>query len=117
MRNSVIERLSKTPDGQALIDLVEHAGGWSAFLRATGYTDAHVVNFYRRNKLSQIAARVISEIPYFRDAGWTKEKCLPSVGQYQWRDKLDWSKQAAECLKRRAKQAGVSVRVQREADK
>jgi hypothetical protein len=89
MREHVKQRLSKTPEGQAIIGLVEHAGGWDAFLRATGFIEHDLTNWYRRGKISQLGAYLIEEIPFFADAGWTKEKVLPSVGLYQWKEKAD----------------------------
>lgn len=118
MRESVKTRLNTTADGRALVEAVEFAGGWGDFLRATGYEEAALTNFYKRGKFSQIAAQVISRIPMFARAGFTKERLMPSVHSHQWRPKLEpyWKAQAQECLKRRAKRNGVSVKKQQEVE-
>lgn len=89
MRKNVKDRLSQTPEGRAIIGLVEHAGGWNAFLRATGFVEHDATNWYRRGRISQLGAYLIEEMQFFAEAGWTKEKILPSLGQYQWTDKAD----------------------------
>lgn len=103
MRQAVTKRLSKTPDGKALVRAVDFCGGWGDFLRATGYEDDNLMNWVRRGKLSQVAAKVIANVPLFKDAGWTKEMLLPTVQEHQWRDKPNWVPHAEKCAENRAK--------------
>jgi hypothetical protein len=84
----------ETPDGAAIVGLVDHAGGWNAFLRATNFLEHDLTNWYRRGKVSQLGAYLISEMPFFAEVGWTKERVLPSVGVYQWKEKADLVKRA-----------------------
>ena len=101
MRQAVTKRLSKTPDGKALVRAVDFCGGWGDFLRATGYEDDNLMNWVRRGKLSQVAAKVIANVPLFKDAGWTKEMLLPTVQEHQWRDKPNWVPHAEKCAENR----------------
>lgn len=107
MRPAVTKRLSKTPDGKALVRAVDFCGGWGDFLRATGYEDDNLMNWVRRGKLSQVAAKVIANVPLFKDAGWTKEMLLPTVQEHQWRDKPNWVPHAEKCAENRAKRKGA----------
>ena len=103
MRDTVTKRLSKTEDGAALVRAVDFCGGWGSFLRATGYEDDNLMNWVRRGKLSQVAAKVIANVPLFKENGWTKEMLLPSLKEHQWRDKPNWAPHAEKCAENRAK--------------
>lgn len=91
MKQETIERLSQTDEGRAIIEAVEHAGGRGAFMAATGLTSFDMNNFYRRGRFSQYAAHVVARTPYFKKAGWTKEKCLPNLKPFQWKTWADLS--------------------------
>lgn len=85
MREIAKERLSKTADGQALIDLIELCGGRGAFLRITGFPPYQLDNWYARGLVSQEAATQIARMDWFKERGITRSAIRPGLTEHQWR--------------------------------
>jgi len=85
MRNIAKDKLMKTADGRAIIELIELAGGRSAFMRITGFSSRQLDNWYRRSLISQQGAIAIAANPFFAARGVTRETVRPSLTEHQWR--------------------------------
>lgn len=73
-------RLSKTPEGSALLELLNWAGGNTALARALDVDTRTVNTWCHRGSISQQGAyRVEHKI-----AGWSKERTRPDLLENQW---------------------------------
>lgn len=79
MWESTEKRLSETPEGLALVELVKLCGGMYAFAKRTGCGINSVRNFYNRGKIPQKTAASIARKKWAREAGFTKERIRPDV--------------------------------------
>lgn len=84
MRENVKARLTKTEDGSAIVELIEHFNGWRRFTEVSGLPDHYLQNWYKRGRISQDTALLLEQIPEFQEAGWTKERMVPSISASEW---------------------------------
>jgi len=79
MRKKTIHRLNATPDGAALVELLETVGGWQGLMQLTGCTLADCNNFSNRGRVSTPWAERIAAQPWAVEAGWTLARIRPDA--------------------------------------
>lgn len=76
--------LKKTPEGAALVSLLEEAGGPTALSEALEVDIERVYNWINRKKVSKEGAVIIGKCKHFKV---TSEQMRPDLTKFQWMDK------------------------------
>lgn len=84
MREATRLKLKKTPEGRALLQLLDQAGGEDALTKTlnTGYQT--VANWKYRGKVPPAYAVAVGKTEFFKLLGWTKEKVRPDLDETEW---------------------------------
>lgn len=83
-RRPVCKHWDDTPAAVAMRELMELTKGPMGMSRVTGEKYRTVTNWQHRGQISKDGALRIASLPFFADAGWTKEKIRPDLMPWEW---------------------------------